>query len=154
MRLLAASLLVGCMIALLAQQQPQRPQSRVTYYIPGAEDTLEFWHSFNAEELSQVIAHDTAIYLLDVRLPKQFAKEHIAGSVNIPLADISKRMVELEAVRDADRNIIIIAAREKDARKLCEQLLQRKFLRLWYLRGGFQAWKKAGKPIANEWREQ
>lgn len=48
------------------------------------------------DELSQVAA-DT--YLVDVRMPDEFAAGHIPGAVNIPLDDLRERLAELPANR-------------------------------------------------------
>jgi hydroxyacylglutathione hydrolase len=85
--------------------------------------------------------------LLDMRLPKVFAKEHVPGAVNIQFnrADLVDRT---EMVLPKDVRFVVHAEPEAIAR-LAEQLLREAgFAIEGHLDGGLKAWKAAGLPTA------
>ncbi|GIV50554.1 MAG: hypothetical protein KatS3mg038_1075 [Candidatus Kapaibacterium sp.] len=123
-----------------AKQEP-----KIIYHFPDAEEVPEY--AFLPSELEQVIAHDTALVLIDMRSPTEFAEGHIPGSRNIPSDEITKRISELRAMQNAQRNMVLISRDGKDAYRLLKRLLRQKFDRVWFLYGGIEAWRKSGKTV-------
>lgn len=86
--------------------------------------------------------------LLDMRLPKTFAKEHIAGAVNVQFnrADLVDR---IEMVFPRDVRLIVHAEPETIA-TLAVDLLKGANLRVeGYLQAGLKAWKDARLPTTH-----
>ena len=91
-------------------------------------------------------ADDGAI-LLDVRSKEAFAAAHVAGSLNVPLAD--QLATWAGWVVPADRPIVLIADDRNDARAASRQLHLVGFdEQVGFLAGGLPAWESAGRPTA------
>ncbi|MGE0200172.1 MAG: rhodanese-like domain-containing protein [Candidatus Melainabacteria bacterium] len=80
--------------------------------------------------------------IVDVRTRDEFLQEHIPGSVNIPLDEITGQLAQLRAMPKA-----IISCRSGNrAGQACQQLEQLGLTNLQLLDGGILAWKGAGRP--------
>lgn len=55
--------------------------------------------SKNKAKVQAVIAQSQDVQLIDVRTPGEFASESIPGSLNIPLANLSSRLNEIDKSR-------------------------------------------------------
>lgn len=91
-----------------------------------------------------VRAREGSITVLDVRPPEEFSAGHLPGAVNVPVADLEKRLSEL----DPDQEIVAycrgpycVLAFEAVAR------LRKKGLKARRLEEGFPEWKSAGLPV-------
>ncbi len=74
--------------------------------------------------------------LLDVRERWEIEAASIAGSVNIPMAEISSRMREL----DSDRPVAVICHSGVRSLRVAEFLEQQGFTTVANIRGGIDAW--------------
>lgn len=91
-----------------------------------------------------VRAREGSITVLDVRPPEEYSAGHLPGAVNVPIADLEKRLSEL----DPDQEIVAycrgpycVLAFEAVAR------LRKKGLTARRLEEGFPEWKSAGLPV-------
>ncbi|HEY9756466.1 MAG TPA: rhodanese-like domain-containing protein [Oculatellaceae cyanobacterium] len=80
--------------------------------------------------------------LLDVRSPIEFANEHIAGAMNVPLDALNSRSGEVPR----ERELIVICRSGRRAQRGAYILLGLGFHPK-VLDGGMVAWRKAGRPI-------
>ncbi|MCX7929630.1 MAG: rhodanese-like domain-containing protein [Chlorobi bacterium] len=134
--------------ALAQQPSPAPLDPNAIFHIPGQEDTLQFYWSFTAAELEQLIALDTALVMIDLRSPDQYAAGHILGSINMPAATIDPRYREFRRMQKQRRNMVLISEDGKLARELTAELLKKKLDRVWFLRGGIEAWVKSGRSLS------
>jgi rhodanese-related sulfurtransferase/DNA-binding HxlR family transcriptional regulator len=86
------------------------------------------------------------VVLVDVRPPSEFAAGHVDGAVNIPVADLATRMIELPS--DADvvaycRGPYCVMAATAVAR------LRESGYRAVRLEGGYPQWRDAGRAVAS-----
>jgi rhodanese-related sulfurtransferase len=79
--------------------------------------------------------------LVDVRSAAEFAVAHLPGAVNIPLEQIERRTVDLEA----NAPVVLICQMGGRARQAAA-LLAESGKDLYVLEGGTEAWLKAGNP--------
>lgn len=86
--------------------------------------------------------------VLDMRLPRVFAKAHVPGAVNLQFnrADLADRA---EMVLPRDRRYIVHAEPDAIARAAADLLREAGFSVEGYLEGGLGAWKTAGMPVAS-----
>lgn len=86
--------------------------------------------------------------LLDMRLPKVFAKEHVRGGVNVQFnrADLADRA---EMVFPKDVRFIVHAEPEAIAKIAVNLLKTAGFQIEGHLQGGLNAWKAAGLPTTH-----
>lgn len=84
------------------------------------------------------------VVVLDVRPPEEYAAGHIAGSVNIPLKELKRRLGELPAGAEVVaycRGPYCILAYEAVA------ALRKKGRKARRLEEGFPEWRAAGLPV-------
>lgn len=84
--------------------------------------------------------------VVDVRTPEEFAKGHLRDAKNIPLADLSTRIGELE--KSKARTVVVICQAGNRADKAVRQLAAAGFTDVLSLEGGIAAWQSAGLPLA------
>ena len=95
-------------------------------------------NSMTAEEAKEYIAtHEEGSYtLLDVRQPKEYEEDHIAGSTLIPLPSLADRLTELNPKSPT----IVYSAVGGRSRVAAQLLLGQGFKEIYNLKGGIKAW--------------
>ena len=83
-----------------------------------------------------------ALRLLDVREPWECAIASLAGSVNIPMGEITSRWQEL----DADSEIVVVCKAGSRSRRVAQFLAAQGFGRVYNLSGGIAAWTRDIDP--------
>ena len=83
--------------------------------------------------------------VLDVRETAEYAAGHIPNARNIPFAQLSDRLRELEKMKA--RPIIINGGGGARAGKVCEALKKIGFTDVFALRGGLSGWVEASLPV-------
>ncbi len=58
-------------------------------------------------ETARALIEDEGATLLDVRSPSEFAGGHLPNAVNIPVAELGRRLDELGSAKDEGRPIIV-----------------------------------------------
>ncbi|MDB5755651.1 MAG: sulfurtransferase [Massilia sp.] len=84
--------------------------------------------------------------VLDVRTAEEFAKGHLRDAKNIPLADLSARIGELD--KSKARSVVVVCQSGARADKAARQLAAAGFGDVVSLDGGLSAWQAAGLPVA------
>jgi rhodanese-related sulfurtransferase len=84
--------------------------------------------------------------VLDVRSAEEFAKGHLRDAKNIPLADLSARIGELD--KSKARSVVVVCQTGARADKAARQLAAAGFDDVVSLDGGLSAWQAAGLPVA------
>jgi rhodanese-related sulfurtransferase len=82
--------------------------------------------------------------LLDVREPEEYAHGHVPGTVNLPQADLATRLAEVPR----DRPVYLICQGGFRSLRAAQFLRQRGFEDVVSVKGGTEAWRAAGKPLA------
>lgn len=86
--------------------------------------------------------------VLDVRETGEWGSGHIAGARHIALAQLGKRMSEIEKFKD--RPIIICCASGNRSNSACGQLKKGGFEKVFNLDGGISAWLTANLPLTTK----
>lgn len=83
--------------------------------------------------------------LVDVRRPDEFAAGHLPGAVNIPIAELKKRLAELPKGKE-----IVAYCRGPFCLMSYDavELLRGKGLKARRLRDGLPEWRSAGLPVS------
>ena len=84
--------------------------------------------------------------VVDVRTAQEFAGGHLRDAKNIPLADLSARIGELE--KSKARAVVVVCQSGARADKAVRQLAAAGFNDVVSLDGGLTAWQAAGLPVA------
>jgi len=96
-----------------------------------------------AEATQMINREDAAV--LDVREPAEYAKGHIVGARNIPLAQLASRLGELEKLKA--RPLIVLCESGGRSAEALAALKANGFARAVNLSGGIAAWQQAGLPV-------
>jgi rhodanese-related sulfurtransferase len=83
--------------------------------------------------------------VLDVRANGEFSGGRIPKSKNIPLAEIDKRIDEINKFKD--KPVILACATSSRSGAAARLLKQRGFTDVYLLAGGFAAWQQASLPV-------
>jgi uncharacterized membrane protein YdjX (TVP38/TMEM64 family)/rhodanese-related sulfurtransferase len=99
------------------------------------------------DELAERLKEIPAIAVIDVRGPDEFTGPlgHIADAPNIPLGALSKRLVEIDALKD--RAIVLVCRTDKRSATAATLLRDAGFRDVRVLRGGMEQWNQQGLPI-------
>lgn len=104
------------------------------------------------EELRAMIARQEDMTIVDVRTPGEFTPEHIAGSVNCPLAAMETNPVSYLGIMRHNNKIVLCCAsgpRSIAARNLLISKGKREEDVFW-LKGGMKAWQKKGGVMISD----
>ena len=93
-------------------------------------------------ELQSMLASGSAL-VVDVREPNEFAAEHIAGAVNMPLSSFNPGQVPAPQ----DKTVVLQCAGGKRSGMALERCGQAQSVIDTHLAGGLGAWKAAGLPV-------
>jgi rhodanese-related sulfurtransferase len=98
----------------------------------------------NTLEATQLMNREEAL-VLDLRAAPDYAKGHILGAKNVPLADLERRLAELD--KHKSRAVIVHCADGNRAGGAVAVLRKNGFAKVVNLAGGFNAWQQAGLPV-------
>ena len=98
----------------------------------------------NTLQATQMINRQEAL-LIDVRDPAEYAKGHILGAKNVPVADLERRAAEFD--RHKAKPVIVHCDSGSRATRAVGVLKARGFASVFNLAGGFGAWQQAGLPV-------
>lgn len=106
-----------------------------------AAETVRTGGVINPQEYQSAFA-STDHLLIDVRTPEEFASGHIAGAVNIPLADIQAGTAQIPT----DQEVVLYCRSGNRSNQARSILNQRGYTSVYDL-GGVIAWQAAGLPL-------
>jgi rhodanese-related sulfurtransferase len=86
--------------------------------------------------------------VLDVRETGEWSSGHITGARHITLAQLEKRMSEIDKFKD--RPIIVVCATGNRSSSACGQLKKRGFEKVFSLGGGISGWSEANLPLTKK----
>ncbi|MEM9603550.1 MAG: rhodanese-like domain-containing protein [Pseudomonadota bacterium] len=86
--------------------------------------------------------------VIDVRDDNAFKSGHLIDSKHIPMAQLEKRVGEIE--RRKDDPVVLICENGMRAQRACKTLKKHGFSTLHHLAGGINAWQKANLPTASK----
>ena len=104
----------------------------------------KFPSSIGPQELARRLGGSNTIRLLDVRTPAEFERAHVAGSYNLPLAELHRHAESLSAARAP----IVLICRSGARARAAEDTLRRACVStVSVLDGGILAWRRHGLPV-------
>lgn len=96
-------------------------------------------------QATQLINRGKSTAVIDVRGADAFAAGHLRDARHIPLADLDKRIGELDKAKI--KTVIVIDQDGKYADKAARQLKAAGFEDIYGLEGGIAAWTAGGLPL-------
>lgn len=104
-------------------------------------------NSVNVAEAVRLMNREDAI-TLDIRDRKNFTLGHIAGSVNIPTANLDSRIQELEKFKT--KNIIVVCNTGSSTGVAIAKLQKAGFEQVLRLKGGIMQWQSDSMPVVKK----
>jgi rhodanese-related sulfurtransferase len=100
-----------------------------------------------AAEAVQLMNRRDAL-VVDLRDKEAYAAGHVPNSRNIPLAELDKRLREIEKFKS--RPVVLSALSDARSAAACSTLRKNGFSEVFTLRGGVRAWAEASLPLEKE----
>ncbi|NLW05931.1 MAG: rhodanese-like domain-containing protein [Pseudomonadaceae bacterium] len=104
-------------------------------------------NSVNVPETVRLMNRDEAI-TLDIRDRKNFTQGHIAGSVNIPTANLDTRIQELD--KHKNKKIIVVCNTGSSTGIAIAKLQKAGFEQVLRLKGGIMQWQSDSMPMVKK----
>ncbi len=100
------------------------------------------------EEAEKTLKENKQVVVIDLRTPAEFKSGHFEGAKNIDFLspEFAKKVSEL----DKSKTYLVHCAAGGRSTKSLKVFQDQKFQSVLHLSDGFQAWQKAGKPVAKE----
>jgi rhodanese-related sulfurtransferase len=95
------------------------------------------------EQVLDKLDTEQALRVVDVRKPAEFGVAHIPGAINIPLAELEKRIDELRH----DNGVLIYCINGSRTRKAEPIVYASEISNVYHLEGAFQGWIQGKHPI-------
>ncbi|GIV37498.1 MAG: hypothetical protein KatS3mg032_1877 [Cyclobacteriaceae bacterium] len=101
--------------------------------------------NLDVNRFEKQLQDNTSKIILDVRTPEEFAGGYIPGAILIDYysSDFRQQIQKL----DKTRPVYVYCAAGGRSSSAAKILAASGFTRVYNLEGGFNAWKKAGKPV-------
>jgi rhodanese-related sulfurtransferase len=96
-------------------------------------------------QATQMLNRGRSTAVVDVRSPDEYAAGHLREAKHIPLADLAKRIGELDKAKV--KTVIVVDQSGNRADKAARQLKAAGFDDIYSLEGGIAAWTAAGLPL-------
>ena len=94
------------------------------------------------DEFEKGINRSKAV-LVDVRMPQEFEQGHMEGAINMNFFDPNFKNQLLDL--DKNKRYYIYCKNDARSERAAEFLLQNDYPEVYVLKGGYEAWKAAGK---------
>jgi uncharacterized membrane protein YdjX (TVP38/TMEM64 family)/rhodanese-related sulfurtransferase len=119
-------------------------------FLPRLVSRLRRGPSLNVEALKSRLDKQQDLLVLDVRPPADYVGDlgHIAGSRNIPLAELESRIDELYPY--LERPIAVVCRTDRSSAKAAQSLSGRGFADVHVVIGGMSAWNRAGWAVTRD----
>lgn len=104
-------------------------------------------NSVNVAEAVRLMNREEAI-TLDIRDRKNFTQGHIAGSINIPTANLDSRLQELE--KHKEKKILVVCNTGSSAGIAIAKLQKAGFEQVLRLKGGIMQWQSDSMPVVKK----
>jgi len=96
-------------------------------------------------QATQLINRSDAV-VIDVRDAGEYAAGHLLNAQHIPLAELDKRLGELDKLKD--KPVILNCQTGSRSASACDILRKAGFTQVHNLEGGIAAWEQAGMPVS------
>jgi rhodanese-related sulfurtransferase len=105
-------------------------------------DKLKKYEDIDTNTATELMDNDDLI-ILDVREKKERKAGYIKGDLHIPLADVKNKLEQL----DKNKPILVYCRSGSRSGHIAGLLTRNEYTKIYNLKGGIQAWKRAKLPI-------
>ncbi len=105
-------------------------------------DKLKKYEDLDATTATALM-DDENLIILDVREKKERKNGYINGDMHIPLGDVKNQLDKL----DKNKSILVYCRSGSRSAHIAGLLTRNKYEKVYNLKGGIQAWKRAKMPV-------
>jgi len=108
--------------------------------------------TLTAHELKQMREKKPEIAVLNVLEPETFAREHIPGSINVPVKHESFATKAEKQVGGKNRPVVVYCASQEcdSSPTAAKKLVEAGFTEVYDFEGGMKSWKDAKLPVEGQ----
>ncbi|RLF27148.1 MAG: hypothetical protein DRN05_06040, partial [Thermoplasmata archaeon] len=89
------------------------------------------------------------VFLLDVRDPGLYHRGHIVGAVSFPVSEVGcDSCLQKTLMQHRNDTLLVYGDDDSISRRICDVFVKKGFDRVYYLVGGFDAWRNRGLPVS------
>ncbi|BDY12624.1 rhodanese-like domain-containing protein [Hydrogenimonas cancrithermarum] len=104
------------------------------------------FESVTPKRAYEMIQNDPDVVILDVRRPEEYREGHLEGARLIPVQELDRRLADLEMLK---HKTILVYCRSGIRSVMASRKLAANGFKPYNLKGGINAWKNEGLPLAN-----
>jgi len=86
---------------------------------------------------------ESALFVLDVRTPEEFATGHVPGAVNVPHDQLANRLADVPR----DKDVVVYCRSGRRSQIATDILTMNGFKRVSHLEGDMIAWQEHARPL-------
>lgn len=98
-----------------------------------------------ADEVYDAVQHNKEAVIIDVRTPGEFARGKIQGSINIPVAEVTDRITEIAADKQAMIYLYCLSGSRSDV--AAETLAGMGYVNAYSMKQGLLMWRGKKYPL-------
>ena len=95
--------------------------------------------TITAEEVKQALDEKKNVIMLDVRTPDEFSRGTIAGSINIPVDEISNKIENV--ISDKNKTIYVYCLSGSRSAVAAQAMLKKGYTNVFSMTSGLLAWR-------------
>jgi len=100
--------------------------------------------SVSPQQATMLVNREDGV-ILDIRDRKEFEQGHIVDAINMPLAKVSERIVELE--KKKEHPVVVVCQMGHQSGEVVRQLEERGFTKVSKMSGGMSEWRAQSLPV-------
>ncbi len=86
--------------------------------------------------------------VVDIREKKEFGSGHIVDAINIPMAKLKQRMVELK--KHKEKPVLVVCKMGQQSGEAIKMLTEEGFTEVYKMSGGIAEWKAQSLPLVQK----
>jgi len=99
----------------------------------------------DVNDLERLLREDSTLILIDARTSEEFAGGHVAGAINVPIAELGNFA---QKQRDASTDLVVtMCGSTGRGEKAATILNSHGMANVQVMNGGLKAWQEAGFPV-------
>lgn len=103
--------------------------------------------SVSVIDLKQAIDTKRKLFILDVRTPQEFSRGRIAGSVNLPVAQVKENVEQF--IHDKDELIYVYCLSGSRSSVAVKNMIKLGYKNVYNVKNGLQAWQERHFALKN-----
>ncbi len=109
-----------------------------------AELSAAGYKNIGSREAKELLAKNSAVFLLDVRTPDEYRQGHIQGGVLIPINELERRVNEVPR----NRPVLVYCAVGSRSNAAAGLLSGKGFKEIFNMQDGIMGWYRNGFPVS------